>query len=89
MKLIATHSYFAKNREELLNFIKDEKDIILVNNTGNVKNYKLVDNETIEALGKWYTEAVETVEKIFPTVEETEDGGLVYRKEFNIPNPPL
>ena len=89
MKLIVTHSYFAKNREELLNFVKDERDIILVNNTGNVKNYKLVDNETIEALGKWYTEAVETIEKIFPTMEKTEDGGLVYRKEFNIPNPPL
>ena len=89
MKLIVTHSYFAKNREELLNFVKDERDIILVNDTGNVKNYKLVDNETINALGKWYTEAVETIEKIFPTVEETEDGGLVYRKEFNIPNPPL
>lgn len=89
MKLIATHSYFAKNREELLDFVKDEKDIILVNDTGNVKNYKLVDNETIDALGKWYTEAVETIEKTFPTVEETEDNGLVYRKEFNIPNPPL
>lgn len=89
MKLITTHSYFAKNREELLNFVKDERDIILVNDTGNVKNYKLVDNETIEALGKWYTEAVETIEKIFPTVEETDDNGLVYRKEFNIPNPPL
>lgn len=89
MKLITTHSYFAKNREELLNFVKDEQDIILVNDTGNVKNYKLVDNETIEALGKWYTEAVETIEKIFPTVKETEDNGLVYRKEFNIPNPPL
>lgn len=89
MKLIATHSYFAKNREELLDFVKDEKDIILVNDTGNVKNYKLVDNETIDALGKWYTEAVETIEKTFPTVEETEDNGLVYRKEFNIPNTPL
>lgn len=89
MKLIVTHSYFAKNREELLNFVKDERDIILVNDTGNVKNYKLVDNETIDALGKWYTEAVETIEKTFPTVEETEDNGLVYRKEFNIPNPPL
>lgn len=89
MKLIATHSYFAKNREELLDFVKDEKDIILVNDTGNVKNYKLVDNETIDALGKWYTEAVETIEKTFSTVEETEDNGLVYRKEFNIPNPPL
>lgn len=89
MKLITTHSYFAKNREELLNFVKDERDIILVNDTGNVKNYKLVDNETIETLGKWYTEAVETVEKTFPTVEETKDGGLVYRKEFHIPNPPL
>lgn len=89
MKLIATHSYFAKNREELLDFVKDEKDIILVNDTGNVKNYKLVDNETIDALCKWYTEAVETIEKTFPTVEETEDNGLVYRKEFIIPNPPL
>ena len=89
MKLIATHSYFAKNREELLNFVKDERDIILVNNTGNVKNYKLVDNETIEALGKWYTEAVETIKKISPIVEETEDSGMIYRKEFHIPNPPL
>ena len=89
MKLIVTHSYFAKNREELLAFVKDEKDIILVNDIGNVKNYKLVDNKTVEALGKWYTEAVETIEKIFPTVEETEDGGIIYRKEFNIPNPPL
>ncbi len=89
MKLIVTHSYFAKNREELLNFVKDERDIILINNTGNVKNYTLVDNETIGALGKWYTEAVESIKKIFPTVEETEDGSLVYRKEFNIPNPPL
>lgn len=89
MKLIVTRSYFAKNREELLAFVKDEKDIILVNNTGNIKNYKLVDNETVEALGKWYTEAVETIENIFHTVEETEDSGLVYRKEFHIPNPPL
>ena len=89
MKLIVTHSYFAKNRDELLDFVKDEGDIILVNNTGNVKNYKLVDNETVEALGKWYNEAVATIEKIFPTVEETEDSGMVYRKEFHIPNPPL
>lgn len=89
MKLIVTHSYFAKNRGELLDFVKDDKDIILVNDAGNVKNYKLVDNETVEALGKWYTEAVEAIEKIFPTVEETEDGGMVYRKEFHIPNPPL
>ena len=66
MKLIVTHSYFAKNREELLAFVKDEKDIILVNDTGNVKNYKLVDNKTVEALGKWYTEAVETIKKIPP-----------------------
>lgn len=89
MKLITTHSYFAKNKDELLDFVKDEKDIILVNDTGNVKNYKLVDNKTVEALGKWYTEAVETIEKIFPTVEETEDDGMVYRKEFRIPNSPL
>ena len=89
MKLIVTHSYFAKNRDELLDFVKDEKDIILVNDTGNVKNYKIVDNGTVEALGKWYNEAVETIEKIFPTIEETEDSGMVYRKEFHIPNPPL
>ena len=89
MKLIVTHSYFARNREELLAFVKDEKDIIAVNDTGNVKNYKLVDNGTVEALSKWYTEAVETIEKISPTVEETEDRGMVYRKEFHIPHPPL
>ena len=89
MKLIVTHSYFAKNRDELLDFVKDENDIILVNDTGNVRNYKLVDNKTIEALGKWYIEAVETIKKIHPTVEETEDGGMVYRKEFHIPNPLL
>ena len=89
MKLIVTYSYFARNRDELLDFVKDENDIILVNDTGNIKNYKLVDNETVETLCKWYTEAVETIEKIYPTVEETKDSGMVYRKEFHIPNPPL
>lgn len=49
MKILVTPGYYAKNREELDNMIKNTDDIIILNNASNLTpNYMIVSNKQLE-----------------------------------------
>ena len=91
MKLVVSPAYFAKRREEILNFVKNEEDVV-ISSTGLVKpgqrEYVIIDNETVKSTMELVEDAYKAIFEAPVTMEKTEDGGLVYKKEINIPQPP-
>lgn len=88
MKLLVSWSYYANHREELDNLVKNPDDIVKAPDDFFdmiPREYLLIDNEARIATKEWSDSFDKLMDETPVTSEETDDGGLVYRKQFNIP----
>ena len=85
MKLIVTHEYFAKHREEIHNFVKNEEDVV-VTSTGLVGEDKpdhiLIDDIALKSAIQCAEDTWLAISKAPVTVEKTEDDGYIYREYY-------
>lgn len=92
MKLLVSWSYYTNYREELDNLVRDPDDIVKAPDDFFdmiPREYLLIDEEARITTKEWSDSFDKLMDKAPVTSENLGDDGLVYRKKFHIPNPPL
>lgn len=92
MKLLVSWSYYTNHREELDNLVKNPDDIIKAPDDFFdmiPREYLLIDDEARIATKEWSDSFDKLMDKAPIISEDFDGGGMAYRKEFHIPNPPL
>lgn len=88
MKLVVSWIYYTTNREELDNLVKNPDDIVKAPDDFFdmiPREYLLIDDSARIITKEWSDSFDKLMDKTPVTCEKTEDGGSVYRKQFNIP----
>jgi hypothetical protein len=89
MKLLVSWAYYVSNREELDNLIRDPDDNIIKAPDDFFdmipREYLLIDDGALIATKEWSDSFDKIMDKSPVTSEDLDGGGIIYRKQFNIP----